>query len=114
MPRAAPRFCNTPGCPNRVTRGHCPQHRDTQRPTAQARGYTSAWTRTARAYLAAHPHCATCGQVAELVDHITPRHRLVEAGIPNPDATWNLQPLCRKCHALKTSNERQAGTTIRH
>lgn len=56
------------------------------------------------AVLVAEPlcrHCAEAGRVkaAALVDHIVPR----PAGAHDLN---NLQPLCQRCHAVKTASER--------
>ena len=67
---------------------------------------TSAGDASATLVLAAEPlcrHCAERGQVtpADLVDHI----------IPLPSGNYsidNLQPLCSRCHAVKTAAERTA------
>ena len=49
-------------------------------------------------YLAAHPVCASCGQLATQVDHVVP-HR----GDPALFWRWeNLQSLCGRCHSRKT------------
>ena len=46
--------------------------------------------------------CATCGRAARLeLDHIAPLRA-------RPDLEWaegNLQPLCKRCHLLKTQRE---------
>ncbi|MDE2901799.1 MAG: HNH endonuclease signature motif containing protein [Chloroflexota bacterium] len=76
------------------------------RPPAHHRGYDKRWRRIRDAVLAREPlcrHCAERGRVvaAVLVDHI----------IPLPEGTHrvdNLQPLCTRCHAVKTAAERSA------
>jgi 5-methylcytosine-specific restriction protein A len=52
------------------------------------------------AQLAREPRCRGCGAVATEVDHIA---RLADGGSDHPR---NLQSLCRRCHADKTSGER--------
>lgn len=76
------------------------------RPYAQQSGYDKRWLRIRKAVLATEPlccHCAERGQVtlADLADHI----------IPLPEGNHsidNLQPLCARCHAVKTVTERSA------
>lgn len=74
------------------------------RTSASQRGYGARW-RKARAYFLRHnPLCAECerqGKLkpAKVVDHIRP-HR------GDTDLFWdvdNWQPLCARCHTLKTN-----------
>jgi 5-methylcytosine-specific restriction endonuclease McrA len=67
--------------------------------------------------LAANPFCSMCGAIAEIVDHIVP------AGVAIAQAqasgrwpcdkyagfyfTTNLHGLCRKCHSIKTEQDKQ-------
>lgn len=75
---------------------------ETRRTTAQ-RGYGSRWQRYARWYLGRNPLCRECERqgvtsAATQVDHIRP-HRGDQA------LFWdvvNHQPLCGRCHAIKT------------
>lgn len=80
------------------------------RPSARQRGYTSAWDKARRTFLAHHPHCAMCAKsgqtvAASVVDHVIP-HRGDQA------LFWdktNWQPLCAKHHnATKQRMERRA------
>ncbi|WP_323034117.1 HNH endonuclease [Pararhodobacter sp.] len=72
---------------------------DARRGSARSRGYTSAWDKAARAYLAAHPLCAYCGLVdqvaaAECVDHLYPQRVY-------PETFWRSEwwvPSCHACH----------------
>lgn len=74
--------------------------------SAAARGYGSRWRTAARNFLRAHPICAECerqGRItaAVCVDHIKP-HR------GNWALFWdvsNWQPLCARCHSIKTAEE---------
>ncbi len=72
---------------------YCPEHSTVRRRAA-------AWARVRRARLAVDPLCSACGAPASEVDHIVP----LAAGGAELDPA-NLQPLCRRCHAAKTSAE---------
>ncbi|WP_082477264.1 HNH endonuclease signature motif containing protein [Rhizobium sp. Leaf371] len=78
---------------------------DQQRPSARERGYDSKWDKERKAYLLAHPTCATCGEPATVVDHVIP-HR------GDKKLFWsrsNWQPLCTPCHSsTKQRLERKA------
>lgn len=108
MSQPSRRFCATPGCANRVTKGHCPGHsrlREAGRYNADMRHlYASARWRTLRAQvLQDAPLCRECrieGRVEPStdVDHIVP-HRGDES------LFWlraNLVGLCHTCHSRKT------------
>lgn len=77
-------------------------HADRVRGTAAARGYTAAWARESKAFLAAHPWCARCAQrgarvPATVTDHIVPHKG-------DPRRFWNRsnwQPLCGRCNRAK-------------
>lgn len=100
MPRRPFKACTIPGCPNRVPRGTCPEHRTPdRRPSARQRGYDAEWEAIAAAYLAAHPWCETptCPEAATDVDHI-------DGSGPRGNNDWsNLQALCHPCHSRKTA-----------
>ena len=111
MTTRTPVACGRPGCPyplaphNHVARAAAVEH-DQYRGNATSRGYDSTWRRIAKAYLRANPWCRHCkaqGHLvqAALVDHIKP----VAEGGTSEDT--NLQPLCRRCHAIKTSKEKR-------
>lgn len=81
MPVAPLQFCRTPGCPIRVTRGHCAKHKrqkDLARGTKQERGYDRRWELYSQERLADHPYCVgyphgyhgTKTILAEVTDHI--------------------------------------------
>jgi 5-methylcytosine-specific restriction enzyme A len=109
------RYCLRPGCGAKVATGYCPQH---ARPSAARRGYTRAWEKRARAFLARHYYCgmrpggvapvrSQCHaqgirRLATLVDHVVPHNG-------NPalfdDEAGNWQALCARCHAAKTRAE---------
>lgn len=78
---------------------------DQERPSARQRGYDSKWDAARKDFLAAHPRCVMCGDLARLVDHKTP-HR------GDKRLFWsrsNWQPLCTPCHSSrKQSQERRS------
>jgi 5-methylcytosine-specific restriction protein A len=104
--------CTTPGCPNLVGRGRCPDCRtdrqrqqDAQRPSASARGYGSGWRRVRGAFLKAHPTCQTpgCSSASTEADHYPKtRAELVAAGELHPDAWRFLVARCKPCHSART------------
>jgi 5-methylcytosine-specific restriction protein A len=54
------RPCAAPHCPVLVPKGRCTTHarqQDTQRGTAQQRGYDYAWSQYSKAFLSEHPIC---------------------------------------------------------
>jgi 5-methylcytosine-specific restriction protein A len=116
MPQAAPKPCNHPNCSVLVQRGdrYCDQHRkakqqhdDSRRGTSSERGYTGAWQRARAAYLRVHPLCRRCERdgvlkAASVVDHIVP-HRGDDTLFWDSDGNW--QPLCKRCHDIKTAKE---------
>lgn len=83
------------------------------RPSSSARGYDSRWQAYVRVALAREPLCRRCNSagvasLASLIDHIQP----VDG--PDDPLFWcesNHQPLCRRCHAIKTHADRRAGLT---
>ena len=115
MPSSAPRPCTHPGCGQLVRdgSGRCAQHKraitqasDARRGTAHERGYTSAWQKARGAYLRAHPLCRmheARGEVVEavVVDHIVP-HKGDKLLFWDSN---NWQPLCKRCHDIKTARE---------
>ena len=116
------RPCAHPGCREWATKGsYCSRHAaeweaklaerraafaaraDNARPSADARGYTSAWRKARKAYIIRHPLCAICGAPATDVDHIIP-HR------GDKELFWdsgNWQSLCHECHSRKSYGERR-------
>lgn len=87
---------------------------DARRGTARERGYTSAWTKAAKAYLAAHPLCEYCAldghvEPAVLVDHLYPHKG-------DRDLFWRSDlwvPSCKPCHdGPKQAVERQGEGAI--
>lgn len=59
------------------------------------------YRRKRRAFLASHPYCAICGDVAEDLDHIIPHEGDMRL-FWNPK---NWQALCHRCHSRKTRRE---------
>lgn len=126
MPTSPLRPCATPRCPLLVRKGHCEQHAkakqqqaDTQRGSAQARGYDSTWAAFSKRWREMYPVCgmragfamdathSRCWQawrhtVIDLVtDHIVP---LAHGGEKYDEA--NLETLCRACNSAKDSGWR--------
>jgi 5-methylcytosine-specific restriction protein A len=102
--------CGRQGCPNLATppATTCPDHRppgwvpDRVRGTRTERGYGNEWQILRKQILNRDYHtCQACqGTKGPLhVDHLRPRHT---GGQDNPE---NLQTLCQKCHAEKTTIE---------
>lgn len=92
---------------------------DEKRGTARERGYSTAWDRFAKNWLANNPLCRYCearGEItpAELVDHVEPHNRDPTKFWPgeddNPDDFF--ASCCRSCHnGPKQSVERIAEAT---
>jgi 5-methylcytosine-specific restriction protein A len=91
--------------PRRTLDKKYPRPRE-RRGHSAARGYGDRWRRYRTAFLS-HPenaccrHCAARGRItpATDVDHVTPITG------PNDPLFWdpaNHQPLCHRCHAIKT------------
>jgi 5-methylcytosine-specific restriction enzyme A len=115
MPYKPARYCKHPRCLNKTydRSGYCEQHRlehhrliDSNRGTANERGYGRRWQKASRAYLISHPLCAICYRrgiitPATLVDHTIPHHG-------DYNLFWdrsNWQSLCAHCHNVKTARE---------
>lgn len=76
------------------------------RPGDHARGYGWRWHKIRNIVLAGSPLCAHCHarglvRLADMVDHVLP----LAAG--GSHAQGNLQPLCDRCHARKTADDRR-------
>ncbi|NBZ87905.1 HNH endonuclease [Stagnihabitans tardus] len=114
MPTKAPRLCP---CGKVIPSGErCTCERkaetarkaiyDRNRPSSSARGYTGAWDKAKRAFLAKHKHCVRCGKDADTVDHIKPHRQ-------DRELFWdraNWQALCASCHnSTKQREERKGG-----
>lgn len=74
--------------------------------TTAQRGYGSRWQKARETFLKRAPLCAECqrhGRVtlARIVDHVIPHRR-------DQYLFWdtsNWQPLCKRCHDVKTAGE---------
>ena len=82
------------------------RERERRRKSSHARGYTRAWSRAAKAFLAENPLCVRCVEAgflvaAVVVDHIDP-HKGDQAKFWD-GANW--QSLCKSCHDAKTATE---------
>lgn len=100
---------------NRQRRARQNKAADERRGTARERGYTTAWDKFARGWLASNPlctYCATQGRVtaAELVDHIEPHQgdpdRFWPA--PNTDPHRFFASSCRACHDVDKQRAERA------
>jgi 5-methylcytosine-specific restriction endonuclease McrA len=63
--------------------------------------YDWRWRQESQRFLKRFPFCAHCERPAEVVDHIEPHRQ-------NRRLFWdrsNWQPLCRRCHDIKTARE---------
>jgi 5-methylcytosine-specific restriction protein A len=106
MPIAAKRVCCYPGCAQSSYNRYCSEHKREEwnlgeRTYSPSPIYSTAqWHRLRKAFLARHPICVECGELASQVDHVVPLH---VGGLPYDCA--NLQSLCRSCHARKTLKE---------
>lgn len=74
---------------------------DERRGSARQRGYDWQWQKTRKVVLAQEPVCRMCrNALASMVDHIVP---IRDGG--DRLAYENLQPLCNRCHAKKTTQD---------
>lgn len=74
-----------------------------QRQGEQDKRYWSrTWKKARNAFIRENPTCATCGQLAAVVDHIEP----ARLGTHDFYDTSNWQALCTHCHAVKSGKER--------
>lgn len=113
MPRKPRPPCSIPGCPELTTGGRCPAHeREANRDRVSRGGavYTTRWQRIRKAYLYANPWCVLCGRAANVADHFpASRRELAAKGVPNPDASKHLRPLCVACHNRETARQQPGG-----
>jgi 5-methylcytosine-specific restriction protein A len=113
VPNAPLRQCRHPGCAVLTNGTRCPAH------AAQAEGeraqrkvewrrrhadrlalyQTPEWRRLRAVVLAEEADCRVCGERATVVDHIVPHLGDLMVFLDRR----NLQPLCKRCHAVKTS-----------
>ena len=75
----------------------CPDCYKKYRSSLKPQGSHWAWSKIRAAVLAAEPLCRHCHKTpATIVDHI------VERRYGGGDESGNLQPLCHRCHAIKS------------
>jgi len=105
MPSRPPRWCARCHLPHS---GRCPSQpqRVDRRPDANERGYDHRWQAIRKRKRAADPLCEWCkakgfAKLADLVDHYIP---LRAGGSHDPE---NLVSMCRRCHGLKTEQDKQ-------
>jgi len=104
--------CNQPGCPELIRDGpYCEKHKrdrqraqDQRRGSAASRGYDGRWRQYRETFLREHPLCVECLKsdkvvAASVVDHIKPHKG-------DKRLFWDMknhQPLCKRCHDVKTA-----------
>lgn len=124
MPKSAPKPCTYPRCNKYATRGarcgeHQPKHNWKHTQNRHERGYGTQWYKIRARVLTKFDHiCQSCLRDgiytrATQVDHIIPKF---EGGT---DEESNLEPICDKCHKIKTRKESQRakqclGQTLKH
>jgi 5-methylcytosine-specific restriction protein A len=104
MPSKPLKPCNKVGCPNLTRERYCDSHKslaNNYRGTAAQRGYGARWRRARAYYLAQHPICVRCGDIATVVDHSTPHKG--DTVLFWDKSNW--QSLCKQCHDRKTAIE---------
>lgn len=103
------RPCAAPGCPRLVDRvSHCPAHArqvEQQRGSRILRGYDQQWRTLRDSFMSRSTNqlCRACQSqgiitLATDVDHVVPFESISDPRRLDPS---NLQPLCKRCHALK-------------
>jgi 5-methylcytosine-specific restriction protein A len=115
MKRAKKTCNNYPSCKNLTDTTYCEdcqpkikkqRYRDKSAPHQSM--YNRQWRNARAAFLTANPQCVECERrnilkPAEVVDHIIP-HR------GDTRLFWdrkNWQPLCKRCHDIKTNKEKR-------
>lgn len=117
MPRALPKPCAMPGCPNIVRQvRYCPSCKPKMNKSSRIdqkqrkKFYNSKlWKYTRLEQLEREPTCRHCREqgketIANEVDHVKP----IEQG-GSPTDSRNLQSLCKSCHSKKTLSENNYG-----
>lgn len=107
------RPCRHSGCSALTRTGWCPKHKPKhiRKESAAYHGWylLPIWKNDLRPNQLLHePYCRECARkgfrvAAEVVDHITPHQGVWRLFVDRN----NLQSLCKHCHDLKTSQERQ-------
>lgn len=115
MPKSAPRPCNYPGCGVLVHdgSGRCAKHQrteakalDSRRGSAASRGYGHKWQQARESFLREHPLCKRHQDRGEIVPAVVVDHIVPHKG--DQSLFWrrsNWQPLCKRCHDIKTATE---------
>ena len=114
MPMKPKRNCKHPMCNKLIYGTYCDDHLIQHKQSINKRTHSNradyhAWYSSARwrllriNYLRLHPLCVRCDKptAATVVDHIMPHKG-------NKELFWsvdNLQPLCKRCHDVKTATE---------
>ena len=92
-PMAPRQPCAEPGC-GRLGEGvRCPTH--------AIRRMSGRALQRRREVEVVGQRCRHCGEPAEELDHIVPLSR------GGPDTAANRQPMCRRCHQTKTTEQRR-------
>lgn len=68
----------------------------------------TTWRRLRSTWLARHPLCVQCGDVAQMVDHVQPVR--LNVGLDFYDVT-NLASMCHRCHNAKRGRESHKAVT---
>jgi 5-methylcytosine-specific restriction protein A len=117
--KASLKACTEPGCPSTTgcSADNCIKkkqgtHRTVQRTStgalrSSAMYHSARWRKLRKAFISKHPLCVRCLSydiitAATDVDHVI-------AVVDDINLRWrtsNMQPLCKSCHSVKTSNER--------
>ena len=118
MPKAAPRPCRKPGCPEYQERdGFCNEHAkveqrryDKQRGTRKERGYTETWLKVRRMKFSRNPICERCDKKG-----ITEPTRIVHHvnRDPRDNRRENLESLCIPCHNEEHKEERWSSHLVK-
>jgi 5-methylcytosine-specific restriction protein A len=86
---------------NAEAKAHAEQKRVEHEGNASERGYDWAWAKVSKYVRTNEPICRHCkNAAATMVDHIKP----LKQGGARLELN-NLQPLCHRCHAIKTARE---------
>lgn len=109
MPWKPKRICSKCG---KAVSGRCdctPRQKEVKRETRTERGYDNRWLRASKTFLSTRPLCSECRWFyritpAEVTDHKRPHRK--DWGLFWDTENW--QPLCKRCHDMKTSRENSA------
>ncbi len=113
MPHRAMKPCNHPGCgvainaKDKYCVAHVAAHKKDyprRNPESNRIYGTQRWRKYRRWFLNRNPVCIECGELAAVVDHILPVNQGGDFW-----AIENQQPLCKRCHDIKTGKESAFG-----